>query len=214
VSRRHAVLLTLSNSSSPTWSYHHTGTLPRLISFVSHSYANTGGVWVFFPFWNSLDGRRGFDPGNQCLSKSSTDCWQLLTNHCLLTCPSSVWVIAALCFKSFSCNTYGSPRKCCKQKTYRLAKPFRCNTYKNSGCTPVPPSPRRSFGSSFSAGGGNARTQSSSLRIPCALGVSALSFSVSRLVCIRLSTVDRQPLPHYLLPLPSPASQCYHSEET
>ena len=37
----------------PTWSYHHTGTLNRLISFVSHSCENTGGVWVFFPFWNS-----------------------------------------------------------------------------------------------------------------------------------------------------------------
>src|SRR5713226_3946926 len=37
------------------------------------------------------------------------------------------------CFKSFSCNTYGSPRKCCKQKTYGLAKPFRCNTYKKHG---------------------------------------------------------------------------------
>src|SRR6266851_3391079 len=35
------------------WSYRHTGTLPRLISFVSHSYENTGGVGVFFPFWNS-----------------------------------------------------------------------------------------------------------------------------------------------------------------
>ena len=35
--------------------------------------------------------------------------------------------------KSFRCNTYGSPRKCCKQKTYGLAKPFRCNTYKKTG---------------------------------------------------------------------------------
>src|SRR5260370_394742 len=35
--------------------------------------------------------------------------------------------------KFFSCNTYGSPRKCCKQKTYGLAKPFRCNTYKKHG---------------------------------------------------------------------------------
>ena len=38
-----------------------------------------------------------------------------------------------LLLKSFSCNTYGSPRKCCKQKTYGLAKPFRCNTYENHG---------------------------------------------------------------------------------
>ncbi len=35
--------------------------------------------------------------------------------------------------KSFKCNTYGSPRKCCKQKTYGPANPFRCNTYKNTG---------------------------------------------------------------------------------
>src|SRR5260370_1945686 len=35
--------------------------------------------------------------------------------------------------KSFRCNTYGSPRKCCKQKAYGLAKPFRCNTYKKPG---------------------------------------------------------------------------------
>src|SRR5713101_2687655 len=35
--------------------------------------------------------------------------------------------------KSFTCNTYGFPRKCCKQKTYGLAKSFRCNTYKKQG---------------------------------------------------------------------------------
>src|SRR5713101_937188 len=40
---------------------------------------------------------------------------------------------AHYCFKSFNCNTYGSPRKCCKQKTYGLTKPFRCNTYKKQG---------------------------------------------------------------------------------
>ncbi len=40
---------------------------------------------------------------------------------------------AHYCFKSFSLNTYGSPRKCCKQKTYGLTKPFRCNTYKKHG---------------------------------------------------------------------------------
>ena len=36
-------------------------------------------------------------------------------------------------FKSFSCNTYSPPRKCCKQKTYVPAKLFRCNTYKKHG---------------------------------------------------------------------------------
>src|SRR5712692_431638 len=40
---------------------------------------------------------------------------------------------AHYCFKSFSCNTYGSPRKCCKQKTYGLTNPFRCNTYAKGG---------------------------------------------------------------------------------
>ncbi len=35
--------------------------------------------------------------------------------------------------KSFICNTYASPRKCCKQKTYGKAKPFRCNIYKKPG---------------------------------------------------------------------------------
>ena len=42
-------------------------------------------------------------------------------------------ITAHSCFKSFSCNTCGSPRKCCKQKTYGLAKPFRCNIYKKQG---------------------------------------------------------------------------------
>ena len=37
--------------------------------------------------------------------------------------------------KCFRCNTYGSPRKCCKQKTYGIAKLFRCNTYKKQGGT-------------------------------------------------------------------------------
>jgi len=47
--------------------------------------------------------------------------------------PNPVVVTAHYCFNSFSCNTYGSPRKCCKQKIYGLAKPFRCNIYKNTG---------------------------------------------------------------------------------
>ncbi len=50
----------------------------------------------------------------------------ILTDPCPL-------ITAHTCFKSFSCNTYGFPRKCCKQKTYGQAKPFRCNTYKKPG---------------------------------------------------------------------------------
>src|ERR1700682_5142176 len=41
-----------------------------------------------------------------------------------------VGVSAHHCLKSFSCNTYGSTRKCSKQRTYMNAKPFRYNTYK------------------------------------------------------------------------------------
>ena len=71
----------------------------------------------------------------------------LPTDHCPLTCPELAAVTAHYprktfpylvtslppyfrFSKSFSCNTYRSPRKCCKQKTYAAAKPFRCNTYK------------------------------------------------------------------------------------
>ena len=36
-------------------------------------------------------------------------------------------------FKSFSCTTYASSRKCCKQKTYDTAKLFRCNLQKTRG---------------------------------------------------------------------------------
>ena len=39
----------------PLWSYHITGTLTQLISFICHTYENTGGVGVFFPFWNSAN---------------------------------------------------------------------------------------------------------------------------------------------------------------
>ncbi len=63
----------------------------------------------------------------------------LLTDHCPLTCPDPIGVTAHYRFKSFSCNTYGSPRKCCKQKTYGMANSFRCNTYKKQGGTSFKP---------------------------------------------------------------------------
>src|SRR5882762_7409764 len=46
---------------------------------------------------------------------------------------------AHYCFKSFTCNTYGPPRKCCKQKTYGLVKPFRCTYKKTGGAGPAFP---------------------------------------------------------------------------
>src|ERR1700682_1123160 len=51
----------------------------------------------------------------------------------LSSSPGPVGGTAHHCFKSFSCNTYRFHRKCCKQKTYVLAKFFRCNTYKKQG---------------------------------------------------------------------------------
>ena len=56
-----------------------------------------------------------------------------------LSRPDPAQVTADYCFKSFRRNTYGSPRKCCKQKTYGQAKPFRCNTYKKRGGTSFKP---------------------------------------------------------------------------
>ncbi len=61
----------------------------------------------------------------------------LLPTDCPLTCHDRVGATAHHSLKSFRCNTYGSPRKCCKQKTYGEAKSCRCNTYKKQG---VPPS--------------------------------------------------------------------------
>jgi len=77
--------------SCPTWSYHHTGTLPRLISFICHSCENTGGVGVFFPFWNPTTcGRFDHQIG---ASSGHGD-------------------------KSFTSNTYEPSRRYCNQKTY------------------------------------------------------------------------------------------------
>ena len=65
--------------------------------------------------------------------------------------PRPVWapVAVAVCYrlKSFACNTCGPPRKCCKQKTYGQAKPFRCNTYRKhgGGLRPLQRATRRSY---------------------------------------------------------------------
>jgi hypothetical protein len=39
--------------------------------------------------------------------------------------------------KSFSCNIYEPPRKCCKQEAYVIANSFRCSTYKIPGGMPL-----------------------------------------------------------------------------
>ncbi len=70
---------------------------------------------------------RRFRPGRKGLvSLQFTSPVFLLTDDCPL-------ITAHSCSKSFSCNTYGPPRKCCKQKTYGQGKSLRCNTYKKPG---------------------------------------------------------------------------------
>jgi len=143
---RHAVLLTASVSLRPSQlpcykqneqtNFHSPYTLPSSVSCkscVCHSYANTRGVGVFFPFWNSLVSCCGFDAGNERLSKSSTNYCHRITDRPSIGLHRPYQGHRHSCFKSFTCNTYGPPCKCCKQKTYCLAKSFRCNTYKKEG---------------------------------------------------------------------------------
>jgi len=147
---RYAVLLTLSGDSNcPLWSYLHTGTLPRLISFVSHSYAtfafrtvlrdeNTGGVGVFFPFWNSLVGCRGFDPGNEHLSKSSADYCRLITDHCPLTCPDPVGATATLALSPLDATLMHLPASVANKGLTAWLNPLDATLTKNRGGTSVP----------------------------------------------------------------------------
>ena len=84
------------------------------------------------PFTLRFD--RRFLPGRKGLtSLQSVSPVFLPTDHCPPTCPDPVGITAHYCFKSFSCNTYESPRK-----TYVQAKHFRCNTHKKQGATHRP----------------------------------------------------------------------------
>ena len=116
--------------------FHSPYTLPSSVSCksgVCHSYENTGGVGVFFPFWDSPVSCCGFDAGNERLSESSTNYCHRITDRPSIGLHRPYKGHCHSCFKSFTCNTYGPPCKCCKQKTYCLAKSFRCNTYKKEG---------------------------------------------------------------------------------
>jgi hypothetical protein len=122
---------------SPLWSYLYTGTLPRLISFVSHSYENCrvyiqnshlGTRITTPPKWKDRRSRHGrvspaAGPSFPYLITSLPPLLQVL------------W-LQHLC---------APPRMCCKQKTCGdlclEAKPFRCNTYKKTGGLPLRPKP-------------------------------------------------------------------------
>src|SRR5258708_20927121 len=77
-------------------SFHSPYTFPSSVSsksFVCHSYENTRGVGVFFPFRNPLVGCRRYDPDDERLSKLSTNsCPPRITDRLPLTCPNPVGV--------------------------------------------------------------------------------------------------------------------------
>src|SRR6266481_2881575 len=117
----------------PAFSISHSPyTLPSSASrksCICHSYENTGGVGVFFPFWLALNSDEGF---NQSSMRKGDSSLILPTDHrssasvverrsrpgqdCPLTCPEPVGATALYCFKSFSCNTCESSRKCVDSK--------------------------------------------------------------------------------------------------
>ncbi len=151
---RHAVLLTpslsLPLSQLPRYNqkehcnFHSSYTLPSSVSsksFACHSlvpsaaegYKNCRGVYQQFPFRNS--------PLATLLHESHVSHAPAGRKNPL---PA-----AHYCLKSFSCNTYESPRKCCKQKTYAKAKPFRCNTYTKQGVPSFKPNALSLFVSPF-----------------------------------------------------------------
>src|SRR5712692_6909892 len=106
------------------------------------------------PFTQTLDGPRG--PSNCPNTRASP--------------PSSCTVLVQR--KSFSCNTYGSPRKYCKQRTYGMAKSFRCNIYKKQGGGgPPTDAPKASVHTLSDTGHGThytgCRTPVTSLLRPC-----------------------------------------------
>ena len=113
-----------------------------LNSVVSYLYKNIGGgvaMWspyhrhvtknpslqlLYFPHLQGCDARNSF---RICSYANCRVSFGLSPNSQTAPCPS----------KPFICNTYESPRKCCKQKTYGQTNSFRCNTYKNTGGPPV-----------------------------------------------------------------------------
>jgi len=104
-------------------SYLHTGTLPRLISFVCHSCENTGGVGVFFPFWFTLSEVEGFIPSAPTPSGSKAEGntpIRFLTDHCSLTTANysdNLPASPTSSPKSFICNTYTHPPASVANKT-------------------------------------------------------------------------------------------------
>jgi len=100
---------------------------------------------LFSPVFVNTEPRSTAAHPRPFVSRRFTSAGFFPTDHCPVTFPDPVEVSAHHCLKSFNCNTYGSPRKCCKQKTYGQAKPFRCNTYKNTGGRTGDPDPVGTF---------------------------------------------------------------------
>jgi len=111
----------------------HSGTLPSSNHPLSSSISYQCPVLQFSSFcapsWNGVPLPRCFTDFRILLRRSDSECGSLLP----LFLPTRSNLYFARLSKFFKCNTYGPPRKCCKQRTYGQTKPFRCNTYKNRG---------------------------------------------------------------------------------
>jgi len=147
---RHAVLLIPPVSLRPSQlicykqqeqtNFHSPYTLPSSVSCkscVCHSYANTWGVGVFFPFWNLLVGCWRFHPGSQRLSRSSTDYCQLITDLSS-DLPRPCRGHCHPCLKSFSCNTYGSPASVANKRLTAWLNSLDATLTKNRGGMHLP----------------------------------------------------------------------------
>jgi len=103
-------------------------------SFVCHSYENTRGVGVFFPFRNPLVGCRGYDPDDERLSKLSTNsCPPRFTDRLPLTCPNPVGVTTTPASTPLDATLMDLPASVASKRLTVLVKSFRCNIYKNRG---------------------------------------------------------------------------------
>jgi hypothetical protein len=116
--------------------FHSPYTLPSSVSrksFACHSYENTRGVGVFFPFRNPLVGCRGYDPDDERLSKPSTDSCPRITDRLPLTRPNPVGVTTTPASTPLDATLMDLPASVANKRLTPLPKSFSCNTYKKHG---------------------------------------------------------------------------------
>jgi len=123
--------------------FHSPYTLPSSVSrksFAYHSYENTRGVRVFFPFRNPLVGCRGYDPDDERLAKLSTNsCPLRITDRLPLTCPNPVGVTPTPASTPLDATLMDLPASVASKRLTDIVKSFRCNIYKKPGEVHRPP---------------------------------------------------------------------------